>query len=190
MTDTAKKATWLAAGLVAGGLAVYALLSQGADDDDRPPIIVRGGSLIFESGSDKSERPRKRWDSENANEYFQDYKKGKDVNWFQLYFVGGLLGGQAGVPCPSVTVRDFTVRFDHDGDGENLRSYTINIRSMGGKSAVPTISGPELNRTSDYVLTAPATPAEIKLINRVSAANGFECHEPTEVWAESVKNRP
>lgn len=39
----------LGAGLVVGGLLTYALMSsEQAGEDDRPPIIVRGGSINFE----------------------------------------------------------------------------------------------------------------------------------------------
>ena len=47
-----EKIRWGIAGFVLGGLVVYGAIKIFADppeDEDRPPIIVKNGSLIFEN---------------------------------------------------------------------------------------------------------------------------------------------
>ncbi len=183
MTEQTRRIAYAASGLAIGGLIVFAALNTSAPEDDRPPIIVRGGSLYFDNGV-PNDRPGKAWKRvEGAEEYYIDQQHGKPVRLFQVYFVGGTIGGQ-GEPCRPVTVTDLSVRFDHDNDVNTApATYFINIRERGQREA--RVSGPDLKPSDDSTrLTAAAAGA--KTIYSVGVSQ-FECMSPKEVWIEAVK---
>ena len=66
-------------------------------EDERPPIIVRGGSLVIQSGDPKSSNPKhqkgKPWRKEGAH-WKQKHDDGKDVKTYSVSFQGG--GGNCG----------------------------------------------------------------------------------------------
>lgn len=100
---TGTKVTFFAAGVLAGGLVVggafLAIGGSGADDEERPPIIVRGGSIVFESGDKNSNKPKekngKKWAS--ATTYWQpDQPHGISVSDLTVAIRGG---NQASCPA-------------------------------------------------------------------------------------------
>lgn len=76
-----------------------------AGNDERPPIIVRGGSLVIQSGDTKSKDPNhnkgKRW-RKDGKHWKQEHDNGKDVKTYSVSFQGG--GGTCG-PTLSPEVR-------------------------------------------------------------------------------------
>ena len=63
-----------------------------AGNEDRPPIIVRGGSLVIQSGDPKSSNPNhkkgKPWLKDGAH-WKQEHDNGKDVKTYSVSFQGG-----------------------------------------------------------------------------------------------------
>ena len=66
-------------------------------NEDRPPIIVQGGSLVIQSGDPKSSNPKHRkgkpWLKDGAH-WKQKHDNGKDVKTYSVSFQGG--GGSCG----------------------------------------------------------------------------------------------
>ena len=175
MTNTEKLVVGAAlVGAVAAGAFVASRL---AGDDDRPPIIVKGGSLYFDNGKENNaHRPRKNWKKDSATgEYAQD--DAKNVKFFQVYFVGGTKND--GSACEPTTVTNFTIRFDHDANTTTMvRSYAVKIVNKE-----PTISGDGLSGEGSPRLTAEALNGA-KTITSVDF-DDWKCLTPTEVWIES-----
>jgi hypothetical protein len=172
------------------GVAIgYAGIKLGAgSDEDRPPIIVRGGSVTFQSAA-KNPRPGQPWAKENGQEvYHQDSKgKGRPVNTFQLYFVGGIAGGTttSGLCMPLATTK-FVVSYQ---EGALLPvNYTVEIPATGNQD--PTVSGPGItNDTTTNTLTAGTHgQGHILSVKGTDTNNAaFECDGAAEIWAESFK---
>jgi hypothetical protein len=161
-----------------------------AADEDRPPIIVRGGSVTFQSAP-KNPRPGQAWAKENGKEvYHQDHNgKGRAVNTFQLYFVGGIAGGSStsGV-CLPVAATKFVVSYQ-EGTAAAV-DYTVEIPATGNQD--PTVSGPGItNDTATNTLTA-GTHGQGRILNAsgTDANNAsFQCDGPSEIWAESFHKK-
>jgi hypothetical protein len=105
-----------------GAAAGYFVQKAYFADDDRPPIIVRGGSLYFDH---KTDRRTANWQRVNPNvkkEWEGVQGGGKPVNYFAAYFVGG-----SGACTPTET-EEVTVNLDHDSDPTTTtRQYSIKI---------------------------------------------------------------
>lgn len=179
MSPETKKRLAYAAGGILLGAAAYFLYDKAVNqqDEDRPPIVVKGGSLNFYNGAPS--RPGKAWKS-SALGFQLDHDRGKPVSSFQLYFVGGTGA------CSPVTTSDFTVSFDHDGIADTpARLYTVNVRSDKGRPA-PTASGPDLViDTGDSRRLYTGTAGTGSLVS--VAWSSLECAAPTEVWVESIR---
>ena len=175
--ETKVRLGFAAGGLLAGGLLLYATLQylQPPDDEDRPPIIVRGGSLEFESGT--VNRPGRNWKTGSVG-FQMIHDRGKPVSRFQVYFEGG-----TGL-CTPVTVADFTISFDHDGQGNTPpRLYEVRTRPDTGRPA-PTVTGEGLTISSN-------NPTQLRVDAEATAfsivGSNFECTNPTAVWIESIR---
>ena len=189
MTNTQKLLlTGIAAATLGAAGVFLATIALITADEDRPPIIVKGGgSLIIDSGT--TGRPGKPWKkaADGTEQYYPDHDRGKSVVAFQLYFVGGTVGQG---PCLPTRVENFTVKFDHDDDSSTPpKMYTFNIQpdsalgSHKGKQ-VPVISGPDLTSVSG---TNSLTAGEhLKGTLTSVTVSSFQCDRPLQVWAESV----
>lgn len=175
------------AALLVGGLGVmgYSRSAEAsgapmmAGDEDRPPIIVKGGSLTFQSGTPK--RPGKPWkkvDPANKKKWDQNHGNGKNVTLFQLYFVGGTGS------CAPQTAAEFTVNYDHDKDGKSPRPYVVSINTTGPDRG-PMISSDYLDQDQTDANKLAATPATGDLLNVTIGSS--VCTQPKEVWVESIR---
>lgn len=141
MSDGSNRIAYAVGGIVLGGLLVYGALraGRGDEDEDRPPIIVKGGSLIFESGdadsSDPGEKTGKAWVQHN-NDWQPNQKKGKKVKWL---VVGLPTGDQATCPALSMT-KDIVVTYTTTAGAASSFTITRKARPGGGGPATA-ISG-------------------------------------------------
>lgn len=150
-----------------------------AGDEDRPPIIVKGGSLTFESGT--ARRPGKPWkkvDPANKRKWDQNHGQGKNVTLFQVYFVGGTGS------CAPQAATELTVNYDHDNDSRNPRPYVVSINTTGPDKG-PMISSDYLDQDQSDATKLAATPATGKLLNVTIGSS--VCTQPKEVWVESIR---
>lgn len=159
---------------VAAGFYIASVL-QSADDDDRPPIVVKNGSLYFDNGY--PQRPGSQWNQvPGTSDWQPDHPKGKPVTQLQLYFNGGT------GTCVETAVKSFTVNFDPDGSGSGpAKQYTVSISTAG--KAVPTVNGDLQRDPGNLSRLIGGTEGEIISVVGVS----FQCDNPTSVWVESVK---
>jgi hypothetical protein len=140
------KVTYFAAGAIAAGLIAGALwtLTTEADDEERPPIIVRGGSLIFEGGdansSDPAEQKGKPW-TQVGSDWQPDHPHGIPVTKFTL----ALRGGNAQL-CPALErTRDVAVTYKAPDGTESTFNITTKPRPGSGGKPAPTIVGSGLS---------------------------------------------
>ena len=169
MTSRTKTAIGIAAltALAALGFWILNLLMVG--DEDRPPIIVRGGSLEFENGTD--DRPGFDWEHSPLG-FRMKHDQGRAIGKFQLYFTGG-----AG-NCNRRAVTDFTVIYAENGTGPGA-AYEVRARR-----SEPSISGPklEIDSTNSKKLRVDGTSKDFTIVGV-----NWECSNPTEVIAEPLK---
>ena len=96
----ARQMMLLVAGLaVVAGLVALALLIFRARED-RPPIIVKGGSIHFEGCADKNGR-KKAWKKRQNGHWRPDHSKGEDVSKFHVEIVADNVG-----ECDNPSVRE------------------------------------------------------------------------------------
>ena len=150
MPDNAKaNVAYAAAGLIVGGLLVYgALSSTRADDEERPPIIVRGGSLIFESGdatsTDPAEKTGKPW-TQVGSDWQPDHGNGNKTKWFSVE----LRGGNPSL-CPGLSMtKQLTIVYQaSSGGAETSFVLSTKPRPAGSKAPAPAISGSGLTASN------------------------------------------
>jgi hypothetical protein len=187
---TTKAKLFIAGFAVAGAVAVaYAMFfDEPVDDDDRPPIIVRNGSLIFENGDGM--RPGKPWKEITAgNETWwrMDHPKGHWPGYFDVSFNGGTIDGTN--PCPTAYSPEITVYFQGEGDPYRVTKRPRNPNG-NDKKLDPVVLGTGL--TADNTQTYPRlTKADTEGIDRVVWTTGpntsATCSGPSEAKIEIVR---
>ena len=177
MTNTEKAV--VGAGVVAALVIGYAISNKLADDDDRPPIIVKGGSLYFDNTSPK--RPGKPWKQVNQaskKEWELDHNNGKPVSFFALYFPN--------TNCAPVEVEEAVVNFDHDGDATTTpKQFTIKIAATGKRR--PIVASPDDMEKDTSDATRLIGAASGGQIASVSVGGSVVCTTAGPIYVESIK---
>jgi hypothetical protein len=142
--DDGTKWVYGTGGAVIGGIVGYFLASHELADEDRPPILVQGGSLVFTSGGGegcggtqqkKAKNNAKPWKKKQGEDRWQPkHQNGRPTKWF-------IVEVESGDPaCPSILVAE-TIEITYEG-----RSFTLasspEFNASGKK--VPTLAGPGL----------------------------------------------
>ena len=183
MGENAKRAGIAAIGL-AVGVGVGLLVSPGAEDEDRPPIIVKGGSLIFQSGDpdgDAEEQAGKRW-KQVGSDWQPDHDDGKKTSWFSV----AIRGGSGSCPTLSMT-RELTVTYEAQGLETNLR---ITTKPRGpNKGPAPAIVGSGLttggSSTNPQLIFGNPNEGSIKRVQFNAQGGGsVTCNGPSslKIW--------
>lgn len=173
MTDKIKTAiTWIALA-TSLGLAGYTAYKFVAEDEDRPPIIVKSGSLIFENGDD-AQNQGKPWHEPNAKQEWQlDHPKGRPTKQFHAIFVGGT------GDCAPKYITEAVIYYKYMKDqNEETAQFTVTTRqrSPQGGTKAPAILGADLVKdNSGYIKTLKFDQAGT--IDRVTAG-GATCTAP------------
>lgn len=110
MTNTRIAATALVVSMIAGGLGW--VFAQGTTEEDRPAMIVRNGSIIFENGTVNG-RPV-HWLYADALSFKTDQQNGKRVISADATVTGG--SGQ----CNLTGGRRFRITFQEQNDSEDI----------------------------------------------------------------------
>jgi hypothetical protein len=146
------------------------------DDEDRPPIIVKGGSLIIQSG--REGEPGKPWESAEGG-FRQRHDEGKNLETYSVRFVGG--SGS----CASKFARTVRVTYQPDSGGRYVVTITRARNPVTGKHE-PFVT-PVGRLRIDNTLPNPSLILDGRRSTIVSVAIGSEvCREPSEAILESI----
>lgn len=146
--ETRRRVAFAATVLILGSLALFSCARFMGDEamseeEDRPPIIVRGGSLHFISGDVGSgvpdERDGKPWihEERTENNWQPDHKKGKKTKWFVLEFDPNTMTCPATVIATKLTVYYGTSTFvieakpRHGGGGNAPNIFGTGLKPSG-----------------------------------------------------------
>jgi hypothetical protein len=163
---------WGLGGLAVGVLATATVVYVSTrDNEDRPPMVVKGGSLIFQSGINNN-KPGKNWrsDSSAPNEWQMDHAAGKPTNTFLVMMPGS---GTCGPDFVDQLNFEYTLQ-----NGQVVQFQLTRKKQIGssGNKMVPTIIGANLTPTNSAptpVLTFPGAGA----LTRVTGP-GIDCRSP------------
>ena len=154
---TGTKITYFAAGAVIAGVVVAGVFSaiSGGDDEERPPIIVRGGSIIFESGDKNSNKPKekkgKKW-AHAGSDWQPDQPHGIAISDLTVAIRGG---NQSSCPAldrvpgnPPTAAPEVTVTY-RVGQTDSSFKITLAPDANNAKKYVPTIIGSNMRQEND-----------------------------------------
>lgn len=134
--------TWGIGGLILGaviGFTVAQTLTEPPEDEDRPPIIVKNGSLIFESGdvnsNDPEEKPGKPW-KQVGSDWQPDHDRGKGAK----RLIVAIQGGEQST-CPGLSMtKSVTVTYTSAQGVASNFEISLKPRRSKGTNA-PAIAG-------------------------------------------------
>ena len=177
-----EKTKWGLAGLAAGALITGAVIYTAVirDNEDRPPMVVKGGSLIFQSGVNSS-NPGKTWhnDPNAQSEWQMNHPAGKPTNAFSVMLTGS-------GSCGPGFVQELTLEYTRSSD-QAVRTFRLVRKAQFGTSGkmVPTVIGDGLTPTNsgDTPLLTYPDPGEL---TRVTATN-IDCRAPADFMVYAVK---
>jgi len=171
-------------GAILAGAAVAFLMFRAADDEDRPPIIVRGGSLIFQS--EESGTPGKKWAAKVPNkEWISDHDAGKWVSMFEVTFEGPN-------DCSSAYTPELTVYYKAAAEKEDIVSFQVlrQPKNQGNNKMETVISGAGLtedNNAANPTLTYAGTANEILRVDYKRGPSTIaSCEAPTKVTIKPI----
>lgn len=175
MGDDAKFLGGLGVGVGLGAVG-YALLStKFLAEDDRPPIIVRGGSLIFQNGVGNIDG--KPWEKRTSRKDWQmKHGAGKPTAGFLVIIPGG--SGNCG---PAYVE---SLSFDYElGKGSTTFELVTRGEGITGKPA-PTIIGDRWNdlKPGTYGNGYTLTFDEAGTLQRVRSGMVIDCASPGTVY--------
>jgi hypothetical protein len=188
---------YVAAAVVALVLLIYAAACSPAgqgpgirgegEDEERPPIIVKNGSLIFESGdassTDSDEKKGKPW-KRTGNDWQPDHQKAKKSKWFAVSITGG-----SGTACPAFAMtQEVVIKYKETGGAES--TFYLKAKDRGNGAKAPTIEGQNLavqDNTSDNpkLVFGTAGGGAMSNVSFTAAAGGdANCTSPTslKIW--------
>lgn len=154
---TGTKVAYFTAGAVIAGVTVAGVFSAigSGDTEERPPIIVRGGSIVFESGDKNSSKPTekkgKKWMQAGGDDWQPDQPQGIPVADLTVAIRGG---NQASCPAldripgdPQGTPAELTVTYKV---GQTESAFKIATKKDKNKNKyVTTITGAAMRQEND-----------------------------------------
>jgi hypothetical protein len=155
----AEKVGWAAVGAAAGALAIWGLLTLGGpspddDDPDRPPIIVRNGSVIVE---ERVSPARGKWtkDPTKRTWYHEHAHKGpKRLNAFVVGVANNTCGSGGTNLVSNVKKAIFTYKLGNE-------TRVIEILNRGNRVEIDVVSGPDPTVVNDWTLSFDAAGATL-----------------------------
>ena len=151
-------------------------------DEERPPIIVRGGSLKIFSGTKTN---GKRW-KKVGDEFRQEHPRGKDVGVYSVRFIGGgetcrptfahtvriTYALDSGRPAVIIIGRAEEITEDPDKDREPVISSTVPLEIVNDSEEAPHLLLAARGRITSVV------------------ADSLVCSSPAGVIAQPVGSKP
>jgi hypothetical protein len=153
------------------------------NDDERPPIIVKGGSLIIQSGDAKSSNPKhkfgKKWEKDGKN-WKQTHGNGKHVGKYSVSFQGG------GATCTPDFASDVRVTYKPKSGDKIVIVITRRERSSADNDTEPLIVSPvELQPDNERDQPTLTLAGEGKILS--IAIGSKVCSEPVGAKLQPVK---
>lgn len=196
-----KAITYVVGGLLCAGLLLigWTVQTSGmkvlAEDEERPPIIVKGGSLLFESGDSKKAKKGKPWkketvagDKTSEHQWKPVHQDAAPANVLKVAFEGGT------GTCVAAYLPEFTVLYDPDGTGAKPQaSYLVTRRARdnGKGTLAPAIIDAAGALTSDGSADYPTLKADGTNAFRIqfvtAGGSTVTCSNPTRVLVDSVQ---
>ena len=183
MSENAQKAGFAAVGFIAGTLLGYSITGTRDYDEDRPPIIVRGGSLIFQSGdpdsSEAEEKAGKPW-KQVGTDWQPDQDYGKKTSWFSV----AIRGGSNSCPALSMTRE---VRLVYADAGGTETTFALRVKPRGpNKPNAPAIEGSGLatggTAANPQLIHGTAGEGTFKRVSFSAQGTGaVSCNDPVSV---------
>jgi hypothetical protein len=200
------RSRWIFGGIVCGALFVWAVqpsARRAAEDEERPPIIVKGGSLLIESGDAAKGKKGKPWKKEavadgsgkNENQWKPDHPTGIPSSILKVVFFGGK--DDAGRACAAMFLPEFTVLYDPDGTGalpQTSYLVTRRPRERGQGTLAPAVIETGLpltpGGTADYpALMAAGTNKAFRIEYTKADPNNSKgwCERPSRVEVSAAR---
>jgi hypothetical protein len=127
-------AVFVVAALTAG---ILSILTSG--DEDRPPIIVRNGSVKIDGGNASKWKP---WKENGSKKKWQpDHNNGASVTSFAVTIANSNGPAAPSNPCPSLPITGTHVVIEYKTDGGAKSQIAVGLEKSGSK-LVPQIDAP------------------------------------------------
>jgi hypothetical protein len=177
--STGTKIGWAIGGgiVVLLGALAYDALRPADMDEERPPIIVRGGSLIFQSGDDTSNG--KPWIAVDQD-WQPDHVAGNKTRWFTVSLSAG---NQQACPALAMT-KEITIRYQPAQGAAVQFTVTMKGRPQYPNAPAPTIVGTGLavGNPNTQLVHDPNGRGKITSVEfRAHGQGPVNCPEPTSV---------
>ena len=171
---------YIAAATVVTTAAVVTLATLGplqkvlsGEDEERPPIIVRGGSVIFESG--EGAKKGKKWKKVN-DDWQPDHGNGIPVNKFRVAIQG------SDAECPPLQLtRELSITYTDEQGVSSIFFITTKARNGNGSPAPTIVTDQKLDdlgNSGDYPKLTYGTDKNGSITHvKFSGIGGqFDCH--------------
>ena len=169
----------LGLGLAVGGVVAYGIFrtqktADYTDDEDRPTIIVRNGSLYIENTGGKKWKKK----NHNSEEWWRmDHDKGHWPGFFEVSFEGG-----SGTCGPAYTP-EITIYIQGDQKYQ-VTKRPRNPNAWNDKKLEPVILGTGLT-ASNSTLTNSAATAIVRVEYKTGPSSTATCTGPTQVTVQT-----
>jgi hypothetical protein len=162
----------LAGAALIAALAAGLLIAQGSEDDDRPPIIVHNGSLIFDGGEGTNVRP---WSKDAfLGEWKPDHDEAKGVRTLEVKFEAVPAPAPA---CAAATLsgREVLIEYRVNPNGNPLTEMRVHLRRkhlLGKKEPKVDSNGAPLNPVQATIGSPPVSIPTLVYPDSPSASGG------------------
>ena len=185
--STGTKIGWAIGGgiVVLLGVLAYDALQPADMDEERPPIIVRGGSLRFISGHAGSEDPNestgKPWITV-GQDWQPDHPEGNRTKWFTVQLQAS---NQAACPAYAMT-KEITITYQPAQGATSDFKVTLKDRPNHAGAPAPTIVGTGLNtagtqQNPELVFDANGQGKIAAVRFQAPQIGNVVCPDPTEI---------
>jgi hypothetical protein len=126
----------------ASAVTVYLVSALRSGDEDRPPIIVRSGSVKIDGGEPNSTNWKK-WAKQNgdAKKWQPDHGNGGSARNFSVAIANSNGAAAPSAPCPSLPLVGTKVYVEYTTEGGAKSTVTISLVTSGNKR-LPQVDAP------------------------------------------------
>jgi hypothetical protein len=125
--------------IVAAAITFFVLKMVRADDEDRPPIIVRSGSVLMDGGDSGNWKPWKQ--NGSKKQWKPDHGGGGSVKSFSVTVANATGNAAPSSPCPTLPMLADKVVVEYTTSGGEKSQVTISIITSGSKKE-PLVDAP------------------------------------------------